>query len=217
MHKNTNQQIFQLSFFKVKEENSIKFKEYRELYIKKRSTYTNSEVKLFESFFSFPKKNSKDVFIELTSWESLEEIEKVTEQLLQTNEAKQYVKMFSLQESFRMKTQDDVIFNMEELLKRGQAVEFAVRQIKPSKRKVYPKWRKRFLGNIITKKGYVLDQEFHCIDEDLDILLFVWDSVKHFEQAGKEVKRSPKVLLQLIGYFSLIKNRVFHVGQMLIE
>jgi hypothetical protein len=102
-------------------------------------------------------------------------------------------------------------------LHKNQAIEFAVRQIKPSKRKVYPKWRKIFLDNIISKKGYEFDAEFVAMEEDLNILLFGWNSVASFERAGKEVRRSPLVLLKLMKYFSLIRSKVFQVGKMIKE
>jgi hypothetical protein len=41
--------------------------------------------------------------------------------------------------------------------------------------------------------------------------------VASFERAGKEVRRSPLVLLKLMKYFSLIRSKVFQVGKMIKE
>ena len=211
-----DQAYIQLNFLKVKDENLAIFNRNRQRYLDKRKALTQSEVKLYQSFFSFPKSKAKGVFIELIEWDTIEQAEQITEQLASLEEGINYFKTFDLQDSFRMRPEDGKTFDAKQLLHSQQAIEFAVRQIKPTKRKIYPKWRKIFLSNIITKKGYEFDREFVSIDEDLHILLFGWDSIESFERAGKEVRRSPIVMLKLLRYFSLIRNRAFQVGKLVV-
>jgi hypothetical protein len=214
----SHQQVFyQLNFLKVKEEHLSVFKTSRKLYLSKRREVSSNPINLYQSFFSFPQKKAKGVFIELIEWNSEEEAENVRAYLMELEETKRYFQTFVLEHQFNMQMEDGSYFNLKELLHKNQAIEFAVRQIKPSKRKVYPKWRKIFLDNIISKKGYEFDAEFVAMEEDLNILLFGWNSVASFERAGKEVRRSPLVLLKLMKYFSLIRSKVFQVGKMIKE
>lgn len=212
-----DQPYFQLNFIKIKDGEQILFEEARAEYIEKRREHTNTTTKLYVSIFSFPKKNAEGVYIELIRWNSPREAMEVTKILSQLVETKKYIATFDQKASFRMRTAVGESFDINQLLDENQVIEFAVRQIKPSKRKVYPKWRKKFLGNIINKAGYMFDQEFVAIDEDLDILLFGWDSQKSFEQAGKQVRRSPLVMLKLLKYFSLIRSEEFQVGKIIDE
>lgn len=209
-----NQTFFQLNFLRIKGEDLDVFKTTRKRYMEKREGITDSRVMFYQSFFSFPKRNARGAFIELIEWRSIEESEAINQALAEADETSEYHKTFTLEATFRMYPEEKDSFDMEKLLHNKQAIEFAVRQIKPSKRKVYPRWRKVFLDNITTKRGYEFDAEFVSIDEDINILLFGWDSVESFEQAGKEVRRSPIVLLKLMKYFSLIRSRVFQVGKL---
>ncbi len=206
------QSCFQLSFLRVEPDQLADFAQARAAYLEKRKEY-HRQTRLYASFFSFPKRKSRDVFIELTEWGTPEALEKAEREQGQWKETQAYTSTFQLLETHRMQPEEGSSFDAEKLLKAEQAVEFAIRRIKPSKRKIYPERRARFMQHIVSKKGYVFDQEFVSLDKDQNILLFAWDSRDSFERAGKQVRRSPRVMISLLRYFSLIRSGMFQVGQ----
>lgn len=208
---------FELVFLKVADENLSTFKIARQAYIGQRAKLTTSPSRLYTSFYSFPKRKAQGMFMELIEWDSEAQADSVKHQLAAIDDFQAYRQSFEVQHSFRMKTEDGAAFDMQALLNQEMAIEFAVRQIKPSKRDIYPQRRKQFLDHIISKDGYVFDREFVCIDEDLNILLFAWNSRANFKKAGKQVKRSPTVMMKLMRYFSLVRSRAFQVGQLVEE
>ncbi|BDD12527.1 hypothetical protein FUAX_49590 (plasmid) [Fulvitalea axinellae] len=168
--------------------------------------------RLFKSFFSFPQSKARNAYVELNEWSSeatMREGERTVKSAIGYEE---YTDTFEVEASFRMIPQGENEINLSQMIQEGYAIEFASRQIKPAKRKVYPERRAGFMRFIKRQPGFVFDQEFSSLDEDIDILVFAWKSVEDFRNAGNKVKRSFGQLFKTIRYFGLIKQKAFQVG-----
>lgn len=207
------EKVYQIKYLKVKTNRIEQFVAERKLYEHRLSREEGLTFQgLFQSFFSFPQRKAKNAFVEITEWESIQAYELATNSLRANLELNEYFDCFEIEANYRMQPENQVSIEITEMLKSGYAIEFASRQIKPNKRAIYPGKRLDFMYFIKAQDGFVFDQEFKCIDEDIDILLFAWQSKDDFYAAGKKVKRSIKQLIKTLKYFTLIDQKAFQVG-----
>lgn len=206
--------VYQLTYLKIHEGKEAEFEKAREEVTTLKSNQKGvAYYELFESFFSFPKKKSKRVFMELIEWESLAALEDASEKFQGLSGMERDKDLFESVSTYRMRPEGNKIIDLNEMIKEGYAVEFAARQIKASKREEYPERRERFMKFIKEQEGFAFDQEFKSIDDDVDILVFGWKSVEDFENAGKKVKRSISQMWKTLSYFMLIEGKDFQVGK----
>lgn len=209
--------FYELKIIKIKEGKVLDFETKRKKYSDlKRTEEAVAMNKLFQSFYSMPKKKSENVYMEITEWTSSAAAKETITRLADHKIVKEYNAAFETLNSFRMIPEEGQ-FDLGILLKEGQAIEFGARQIKPSRKEGFPAKREAFMSNIITQKGYVFDREFVSMDEDVNILLFAWESAQDFINAGNKVKKSPKLIWKTIKYFSNVKSKAFQVGTIVPE
>ncbi|WP_196894489.1 hypothetical protein [Aureivirga marina] len=210
-------QLIELKFIKLKEDSSSFLKKRKHFMEERKELYEALNFSLFKSFFSFPKKQSKNVYVEVITWKSLEEKKKLESQLQFSPIFQNYTSSFSVLGSYLIHPENDALFDFKSLQQEKYVIEFAVRTIKASKRKIFPQKKNEFLSTFRNHQGYILDQEFKAMHQDKNVLFFIWDSEENFKKAGNKVKKSLKLILKTLQYFRLIKQENFQVGKYIKE
>ncbi|WP_196888927.1 hypothetical protein [Aureivirga sp. CE67] len=208
--------VYRITYLKIKDKRSF-FEFRKQLKKQRKQLLPDLNFALFESFFSFPKKNAVNAFVEIMEWKNMSEYEKSKIHLdrisLNLNESD----FLEIEEDFILETEKGEAFSIVNLKEENLVVEFASRTIKEKKKKIFSAKKEEFLSFFRKQQGYYIDQEFKEITKDINVLFFVWKSQTDFENAGNKVKKSLKLIFKVFKYFSLIKQKAFQVGKYLRE
>jgi heme-degrading monooxygenase HmoA len=206
-------QIHRITYLKVKEGKEEQFditsKTYQNLVLAQEGLIYS---KMFKSFFSFPQKKARNAHVLLQTWKSEQHANTAELALKQNEHLRHYFEIITLETDYFMQAEKNAEVNFEKLIGKGFAIEFATRQVKKSKEKAYPTMRNKFMKFVKEQPGFVFDQEFKSTKDNMDILVFGWQSVGDFERAGKKVKSSLVQLFKTLHYFTFIKQKAFQVG-----
>lgn len=148
----------------------------------------------FQSFFTIPGKLESPIHVRLSEWDSLEAFERANKNLMSAPAFKKYSETFDQLAYLQMKPQDGEEFDIEEILKEKQAVEFAVRTLKPEFVEVFPEKRAAFFDRVDEQKGYVLDREFLALEGDERVLIVAWDSPEDFQNGFQNLSQGPEMM-----------------------
>ena len=201
--------FYELNYIKVKGGAEAEFLEEIDSIRKlKVESYKVSYFKIFKSFAAFSKSKSRNMFIELVKWENLESFKMARS--MQTQPIH-----YEIQESIKMRPADIQTYDLEQLIERGNAIEFGARVIRSKYKMKFREEREQFMSNIIKQEGYKFDREFVSMDEDLGVIVFGWEKDQDYINAGNKVKRSFRLLARTLWYFRLVKNRAFQVATLI--
>lgn len=205
--------VYELSIIKVDEAAFEQFSHIRKAYIHNVSSLQGFRfAKMYKSFSSFTKKRSKDVYIDLKEWSSLEALKAAHAIGMEDDATIRYFASHEQQLYVRMQLEQKDATDIQRLLEESKVVEFGIRQVKASKKDLFHSRRRAFIKHITKQEGARFNREFVSVDEDLRVILFGWDSREHFTRAGSKVLRSPSIWLAMLRYFPLLKQRAFQVG-----
>jgi|GEM_PF-6383390 len=159
-----------------------------------------------ESVTSYTKSGAEGVYMELVQWASLAAADAAPLQpapdALASNIA-----------SGRFDSLGGRGVDLAARIRPGQAIEFGLRRIRPSKQAIFGTRRAAFMRGVKENPGVCFDFELRSVDgDDLSMVLFGWDSLAHFEAAGRRQMWSPGFWWQALRYFPLMRQVTFQVG-----
>jgi heme-degrading monooxygenase HmoA len=202
--------IFELAINKVKPGQLDFFKFSRETFVakmlKEKGVGPNPT---FLSFFTLSGELDTEVYIGLTEWDSQEAINQAAQNLGPTRVFKNYAKTFDQLAYVRMKPEDGQPFDINQIVKKGQVVEFAVRTVKPEFVDDFPERRKAFFDIVAEQKGYVLDREFVAVEGDELVVIIAWDSLEDFQNALQNLTQKP----EMQEFFSILDVTAYQASQ----
>jgi heme-degrading monooxygenase HmoA len=206
----TNDTIFELAINKAKPEQPEEFKSTREAFVaemvKEEGVGANPT---FLSFFTLSGELDSEVYIGLTEWASMEAIKQAAQNLGPAPVFKNYAATFDSLAYVRMKPEDGKPFDIDDILKEGQVVEFAVRTVKPEFVDDFPQRREAFFDRVAEQEGYVLDREFVAVEGDERVVIIAWDSQEDFQNALQNLTQQP----EMEQFFSILDVQTYQASQ----
>ena len=145
----------------------------------------------FKSFYALPKPDTREVFIGITRYASLEVVTRVSKRIMprflqftQTMDLKAYVFVMPIEGGK---------FNLKKLARRrGQVLEIAIRRIKKGQRKEFQENRKAFVNYLNKQKGVLGNWEFAVVGgkdrERLTVGMSVYKNKDVFMKIAKQMQ-----------------------------
>ncbi len=202
--------IFELAINQAKPEQAEEFKSTREAFVaemlKEEGLGPNPT---FLSFFTLSGELESEVYVGLTEWASMDAIQQAAQNLGSDPVFKNYAATFDPLAYVRMKPEDGKPFDINDILKEGQVVEFAVRTVKPEFVDDFPERREAFFDRVAEEKGYILDREFVAVEGDERVVIIAWDSPENFQNALQNLTQKP----EMEQFFSILDVQTYQASQ----
>jgi len=188
--------IYELAINKVKEGKTEDFKNARTNFLVEMKKEDGCGIDgAWRSFFTTdPEIKAKDVLVGMTKWESIDAFNKAVENLMPMQVTKNYFGTFDQLNYLQLKTEDGKSFDLNQLFKDGQVVEFAVRETKEGKEGVFAEKRKTFFDKLATYDGYIFDREFVVVNRSTHGVIICWESIEAFQKAAETVFQLPEYI-----------------------
>jgi hypothetical protein len=205
--KTDKDNIFELVINEVKPGQIGQFNLTREAFISQLEKQEGFEDgATFESFFVLPPDElTSPVSVRLTEWDSMDAYEEANKKLTRSGAFKRYSRTFNELSNVQIQPEDGEKFDIDDIIKNGQAVEFAVRTAKPKFVDVFPERRKAFFDIVAEQKGYVLDEEFVAVEGDEQVAIIAWDSPQDFQNQLGSVTQTQ----ELQDFFSVLNAQAY--------
>ncbi len=187
--------IFELAMNKVKPGQLEAFKSAREAFIlemKKEEGIGPDGT--FQSFFTMPGELDSEVYVGITEWTSMQAFQQACQNLMPTPAFGNYFATFDQLAYLQLKPQDGGEFNINDLLKEGQVIEFAVRYPRSEAAEQFPQKRADLFQRIAQQEGYLFDREFVSIQGDKQVVIIVWDSQENFQKALQTLSQCQEMM-----------------------
>lgn len=184
----SSDKIFELAMNKVKTGQSEEFKSAREAFIVEKKKEKGIGLNgIFQSIFTVYDQPDWEVYVEFTEWESIEAFQQAVENLTPTPALRKYTATFDRLAYTQVKTEDGGQFDINDILKQGQVVEFAVRYVRPDSLEIFLEKRAAFFGQVAEQEGYELYREFASLEGDDLLAIIVWKSADDFRNWVKSI------------------------------
>lgn len=148
----------------------------------------------FQSFFTMPIPDETDVFVGMTRYASVEDLGRIGEALLGSEEAKRFFGTFDMKAFVMVQTADGEPFRLEDVINRpGQVLEVAVRRPKQGMEEQFAPRREAFFSQVAAQPGYITDREFIDLQSGANVVLIAWDSLTDFQNGLGIVSAAPEM------------------------
>lgn len=201
--------LIEIKIVRTTEENSRELKKlYKVTSLKKTPGLKYN--RFYSSESSFTKKRALGRYIELYIYASEKDYEK-GKKAIESNKDYQKIQLLTeVQFNSVFSPRKDFEPKDPSIIEKAGSIEFGIRSIKRESK--FLKRRNKMMGYIKKNDGYLFDIESNALDKKSSAVIFGWDSMDHFNAAGKKTLRSPKIMMALLKYFTLLKQIDFQVG-----
>ncbi len=202
--------IFELAINKAKPGQLEEFQSARAAFISKLKKEQGAGPNAtFLSFFSTTDELDSEVYIGLGEWASIEAIQQATQDLGPGPLFKNYDDTFNQLAYVRMKPENGKPFDINDIFKKGEVVEFAAIAVKPQFVDAFEQRRTDFFDLVAQQEGYVLDREFLAVEGDLRVAIVAWDSLEDFQNALQNLSQTS----EMQDFFSIVNVQTYQASQ----
>lgn len=207
----TQDTIFELVISKTKEGKTADFAKTRANLITELSqTEGFQEEGSLQSFFTADKNlHPQDIQIGIIKWKSEQAFGQAIQPLIPGNIFKNYTATFDSLVFLKMQPEDGQDFDIGSITKKGQVVEFAVRETKTGQETAFAEKHHALLDKIAQNKGFMFEREFVVPGEKTRAVITVWESMEDFKKAGEILLQSK----EFADFMALIDLKTFQVAQ----
>lgn len=165
----------------------------------------------FQSFFTMPTPDETDVFVGMTRYASMEDVSRISEALLGSEEAQRFFSTFDMKAFVLVQTADGGPFRLEDVINRpGQVLEVAVRRPKEGMEEQFAPRREAFFARVAAQPGYIMDREFIDLQSGANVVLIAWDSLADFQNGLGAVSAAP----EMAAFFEILYVKAYQALQM---
>lgn len=148
----------------------------------------------FQSFFTMPEPNDRDVYVGMTRYDSMATVGRLTEKLMSSPEAAAFFGTFDMQAFVMVTPADGRPFKLEDVIQNDrQVLEVAVRTPKAGMEDQFTTLRDAFFGRVAEQPGYIMDREFVDAQSGANVVLIAWESRAAFMNALGVLQTLPEM------------------------
>lgn len=148
----------------------------------------------FRSFFTMPTPDETDVFVGMTRYASMDDVARISENLLGSEEAQRFFSTFDMKAFVLVQPADGGPFRLEEVINRpGQVLEVAVRRPKAGLEDEFPPRREAFFAQVAAQPGHIMNREFIDLQTGANVVLIAWDSLADFQNGLNALSTAPEM------------------------
>lgn len=148
----------------------------------------------FQSFFTMPTPDERDVFVGMTRYDSLETIGRIGEKLMGSQQAQAFFSTFDMKAFVLVTPADGRPFRLEDVIQHArQVLEVAVRRPKAGSEDKFEALRTAFFGKVAEQPGYIMDREFVDLQSGTNVVLIAWESQAAFQNALGVLQTQPEM------------------------
>jgi hypothetical protein len=198
--------VQEIAIRKVKAGQDEAFKAARRALIQKLKAQAGVEKDWeFQSFFTMPEPDDTDVFVGMTRYDSVETVQRISGELMQSPEAAAFFATFDMKAFVLVQPADGGDFQMEDYVQPGHVLEVAVRVPKEGQEGEFDHLRKGFFDQVAQQPGYLFDREFVDLQSGDKVVLIGWESQSDFVSALETLQTQP----EMGAFFSAIEAKAY--------